>query len=208
MNTTLEQREEWLRRARLTDNGSDAKTIDIPAYVLVGILEDFARSERPADPAGEISGHTPWSDIKQRVLDRLQTENAKLEAQLLASQAECDEAWKVIADAVETLTIWSRQDFTNPDGSTPMWNPTLRRLRNLLATRAQSTPPSPAPDAVRDALEIACAYGGIDGGHHKMWVIDQMVRRLTGDDYDAWVREHNKGEDGPDTYAWDQGIAP
>jgi len=51
MNTTLEQREEWLRRARLTDNGSDAKTIDIPAYVLVGILEDFARSERPADPA-------------------------------------------------------------------------------------------------------------------------------------------------------------
>ena len=189
-----------------------------------------SRSERPADPAGEISGHTPWSDIKQRVLDRLQTENAKLEAQLLASQAECervkgernclddkvqaltrpvsDEAWKVIADAVETLTIWSRQDFTNPDGSTPMWNPTLRRLRNLLATRAQSTPPSPAPDAVRDALEIACAYGGIDGGHHKMWVIDQMVRRLTGDDYDAWVREHNKGEDGPDTYAWDQGIAP
>ena len=50
--------------------------------------------------------------------------------------------------------------------------------------------------------------GIIDGGHHKMWVIDQAVRALTGDGYDDWVRKFCAGEDGPDTYYWDVGTAP
>lgn len=58
------------------------------------------------------------------------------------------------------------------------------------------------------ALKIAEFYGCIDGIHHKVWVIDQMVRELTGDDYDEWVADHNAGEDGPDTYEWEEGIAP
>jgi len=49
--------------------------------------------------------------------------------------------------------------------------------------------------------------GGFDGGHHKMWVIDQMIRILA-DDYEAWVTEYRDGEDGPETYDWDEGIAP
>lgn len=59
------------------------------------------------------------------------------------------------------------------------------------------------------ALKIA-HYGSSDGGHHKMWVIDQMVRALTGGGsaYDDWVAGHRDGEDGPDTYEWDTGIAP
>lgn len=51
-------------------------------------------------------------------------------------------------------------------------------------------------------------YGGIDGEHHKTWVIDQMVRALTGTDYANWVQESKVGEDGPNTYTWDEGIAP
>lgn len=51
-------------------------------------------------------------------------------------------------------------------------------------------------------------YGGIDGAHHKQWVIDQVVRVLTGDRYDEWVRGIKDGVDGPDTYHWDEGIAP
>jgi len=51
-------------------------------------------------------------------------------------------------------------------------------------------------------------YGGIDGNHHKQWVLDQVVRALTGAKYDDWVKEHNDGKDGPDTYEWDVGIAP
>lgn len=58
------------------------------------------------------------------------------------------------------------------------------------------------------AIGIAVKYGGIDGAHHKDWVIDQMVRILSGDDYERIVDEARAGEDGPDTYAWEEGIAP
>lgn len=58
------------------------------------------------------------------------------------------------------------------------------------------------------ALDVAIRYGGIDGAHHKTWVIDQVVRALTGDKYDAVIADANDGEDGPDTYEWDTGIAP
>jgi hypothetical protein len=30
------------------------------------------------------------------------------------------------------------------------------------------------------AIDVAVKYGGTDGDHHKAWVIDQMVRELTG----------------------------
>ena len=58
------------------------------------------------------------------------------------------------------------------------------------------------------AVELAVQYGGIDGDHHKAWVLDQMVRVLTGDDYARVVADAKDGEDGPDTYAWNEGIAP
>lgn len=61
---------------------------------------------------------------------------------------------------------------------------------------------------IKTALEIALSYGGIDGAHHKMWVIDQMVRALSGDEYEKLIRDYRNGEDGPDTYEWDEGIAP
>lgn len=58
------------------------------------------------------------------------------------------------------------------------------------------------------AIEIAVGFGGIDGEHHKAWVIDQMVRVLAGDRYDSVVADAKAGDDGPDTYTWDEGIAP
>ena len=80
-------------------------------------------------------------------------------------------------------------------------------------------------------VELAARYGSIDGGHHKMWVIDQMVRALTGcpmieqtmthkeqiyiyevqgesPEYLRLIADAKFGEDGPDTYEWDTGIAP
>lgn len=62
-------------------------------------------------------------------------------------------------------------------------------------------------DKVKQALDLIEQYGGIDGGHHKQWVLDQLVRVLA-DDYDQWVKDACAGEDGPDTYEWDEGIAP
>lgn len=59
-----------------------------------------------------------------------------------------------------------------------------------------------------EALDVINQYGGIDGAHHKQWVLDQVVRKLTGDGYEAWVIKQKDGEDGPDSYDWDEGIAP
>lgn len=64
------------------------------------------------------------------------------------------------------------------------------------------------PPETKEALDLILRYGGIDGSHHKTWVIDQVVRALTGDGYEEWVRNAKAGEDGPDTYSWDEGIAP
>lgn len=65
----------------------------------------------------------------------------------------------------------------------------------------------PDDKRITEALNLA-HMGSIDGDHHKMWVIDQMVRALTGTDYDAWVKRHCDGDDGPNTYEWNTGIAP
>jgi hypothetical protein len=58
------------------------------------------------------------------------------------------------------------------------------------------------------ALDCARRYGGIDGAHHKAWVIDQMVRALTGRLYDDWVQDARTGEDGQETRDWDTGTPP
>ena len=62
-------------------------------------------------------------------------------------------------------------------------------------------------ERIAKAMDLIEQYGGIDGAHHKMWVIDQVARTLV-QDYAAWVIKMKDGEDGPDTYSWDEGIAP
>lgn len=86
-------------------------------------------------------------------------------------------------------------------------------------------------DRINSALGIITQYGGIDGDHQKQWVLDQVVRILTdcpdehkvsihngkeypytvlgeSPEYKAWVTFYQEGEDGPETYSWDEGIAP
>jgi len=57
------------------------------------------------------------------------------------------------------------------------------------------------------ALDFIGQWGGIDGAHHKQWVLDQLARILAPD-YERWVKDQNDGEDGPNTYSWDEGIPP
>ena len=62
---------------------------------------------------------------------------------------------------------------------------------------------------IEKALEIAFQYGQIDGDHHKTWVIDQMVRTLTGDKYNEFVKEYETDEEtGEKEWSWKNGIAP
>lgn len=63
-------------------------------------------------------------------------------------------------------------------------------------------------DKERQVLEIINRWSGVDGSHHKQWVIDQIVRVLTGEGYQKWVEDWEDGEEGPETYKWDEGIAP
>jgi hypothetical protein len=65
------------------------------------------------------------------------------------------------------------------------------------------------------ALTLIETLGGTDGAHGKQWVLDQVVRALHGcvggesnERYLEWVCRQKDGEDGPDTYDWDEGIAP
>jgi hypothetical protein len=92
--------------------------------------------------------------------------------------------------------------------------------------------PAKMRKAITKALQIARDSGQVDGSHHKAWVIDQMVRALTGcpiielraldsrkkpytykafgnsELYEKFIKMHNDGEEGPDTYSWEEGIPP
>lgn len=61
---------------------------------------------------------------------------------------------------------------------------------------------------IEKVLDLIFEYGQIDGGHHKAWVIDQIVKILTKDKYDEWVKNYVYDEETGDTYSWDKGIAP
>ena len=77
------------------------------------------------------------------------------------------------------------------------------------------------PD-VEAALKVAAEFAYVDGDHHKMWVIDQMVRCLTGCPLEMRTAKDYKGRPyeyealgESDAYRafigdgeWDEGIAP
>lgn len=62
-------------------------------------------------------------------------------------------------------------------------------------------------ESVDGAIRLIEQYGMIDGGHHKQWLLDQILRVLLAEHYDGWVQEYNAYENS--TYLpWDIGIAP
>ena len=90
------------------------------------------------------------------------------------------------------------------------------------------------PERQQWVLDYITSYGGIDGSHHKDWVLDQCVRIILGNSietctakwdcgeenfrfnltnppteaYNKFIEEYKNGEDGPDTYGYDIGIPP
>lgn len=67
-----------------------------------------------------------------------------------------------------------------------------------------------AEERIKRALRVAWSFGTIGGDHHKMWVIDQMVRELCGneEEYKKWVDVYEAPVGYEDCYEWDTGIAP
>ena len=59
---------------------------------------------------------------------------------------------------------------------------------------------------IGQAAQIAAECGMHDGGHHKQWVIDQMLQLMLGEEgYQKWLKDMNSD---PDYAPWDTGIAP
>lgn len=63
---------------------------------------------------------------------------------------------------------------------------------------------SQAENKIGSALLILEEDSQVDGAHHKAWVIDQIARALTDDEYERWVEDYCEG----DTYEWDEGVIP
>jgi len=61
-------------------------------------------------------------------------------------------------------------------------------------------------EKIQKAIEKIERFGGFEGGHHKQWVIDQVVRILLAEQYESWLADMNSD---PESYdPWDHGIAP
>ena len=67
---------------------------------------------------------------------------------------------------------------------------------------------------ITEILDEIVLSAGYDGEHHKQWLIDFIVRRITGDNYEAFVKAYEEPivySDQEDDYAqqeWNPGIAP
>lgn len=57
-------------------------------------------------------------------------------------------------------------------------------------------------ERTEQAINLILEYGYIDGAHHKQWLLDQVLRVLAGERYDAMVAPVDDVDD------WDTGIAP
>lgn len=92
------------------------------------------------------------------------------------------------------------------------WHLPLRDGDHTGRYQSHAVAPEQVPESMEDRVVLAVGVlvetGQCDGDHHKMWTIDQALRILLGDKYEQAITDYCAGEDGPETYSWDVGIAP
>jgi hypothetical protein len=54
--------------------------------------------------------------------------------------------------------------------------------------------PADPQSAIADALALIVSFGQIGGDHHNAWTIDQVVRKLTGENYQRFIDFHDLSE--------------
>lgn len=106
----------------------------------------------------------------------------------------------------------------------------IMRLSNLETSEVEESQPDGHPLQVKisNALILADQYNQIEGEHHQNWLLDQVVRALTGcefvikhdaagpyiderdpgrpsDEYTAWIKAFNETHGGE---PWHPGMAP
>ena len=87
---------------------------------------------------------------------------------------------------VDTLIDQRDQLLTERDELQQLWQAETRKADELRRQRDK-------------ALQALREYGWIDGAHHKQWVLDQVLRRLAGEDYENIVQTID---------GWNTGVAP
>lgn len=63
------------------------------------------------------------------------------------------------------------------------------------------------PANVRAAIRII-VDNGPDAAHHMMWTMDQALRALMGDEYDAWRDTYDLWMARREYSVWSEGVAP
>lgn len=58
-------------------------------------------------------------------------------------------------------------------------------------------------EKINKAIDLIIRYSGIDGDHHKAWVIDQVSRILLAEKYESMVKDLKDSD-----YDWYEGIPP
>lgn len=147
----------------------------------------------------------------------------------LAEASGAARAREEIRITIEQLERWRRDDeMERSEFGTWLYRDAVLALLRRGAGGEGNT----MSERIIKALNLAAQYGGTDGAHHKTWIIDQMVRALLGcpmvertatdyqgkqytyqaqgenEEYLGWVRAVCDGEDGPETYSWETGVAP
>lgn len=144
-------------------------------------VEELRRLEAAATPGPWEKLHEYWGQHSQAPF----SEQDANEALIVAMRNALPE----LLDLLETRRVNIEADFQVIGD--------LQTERKVLRERVAEL-----EQADLEACNLASRYGTIDGDHHKAWVIDQMVRKLTGNLYSEWLQLTNPEGD------WSEGIAP
>lgn len=97
-------------------------------------------------------------------------------------------SWKAAAAADISLHVWKH------NASTGDWH--IDTPADAWIISAEQVPDNDQ-DRIALAVQTGINNAEYSGDHHKLWVIDQMLRHLLGDNYRATVGDN-----------WDPGVAP
>lgn len=164
---------------------------------------------------------TRYADLTEREQesDRHQADKVLLAMGWTLVETPCDctpesrpFCWRCQRTGVRTSTAPANQENSEAEkrlrAQLDAWVE-LHKMQSALPSREEDDAKMADQERkIKAAISLAVQYGQIPGDHHKTWVIDQVLRILAGSDYAEIIQAACDGEDGPDTYMWNVGIAP
>jgi len=104
---------------------------------------------------------------------------------ILGDEFDGDELMCICGRIIKCPTTGKAPSAQSPAAMAGSGAPEIERIKQEMTEKEQKV------------LDLIEQYGGIDGAHHKDWLLDQLARILTGEGYEAWVVELKSGEEVP-----------